>query len=413
MLDQLGIKESDLRPGPSGNPSAPNAANSDENKVRNYKLPELMQMKNGVSVNDERMWWQQRRKEIIEDFESEMYGRLPESIPQVFWEVISVKDTTIGNFPAREKTVRGIVDNSTFPEINVEIELLVVSPSAKEGKTPLVIQLGFIRSPFGLPQEPAIGLGSPHEPNWKEQLLAKGWGFAILVPGSIQADHGAGLRSGIIGLANRGQHRKPDDWGTLRAWAWGVSRAIDYLETDQDIDKNKIGIEGLSRYGKAAAVAMAFEPRISLGFIGSSGAGGLKILRRNFGEQIENLASSAEYHWFCGNFIKYAAKLNVDDLPLDAHQLLALCAPRPVFISVGSPYVEGNWIDAKGMFLAEVDASPAYEILGKKGLEQKDFPVLGTALTQGELAFRQHAGGHSTGPNWSTWIAWASRYWEQ
>jgi hypothetical protein len=157
---------------------------------------------------------------------------------------------------------------------------------------------------------------------------------------------------------------------------------------------------------------MAFEPRLSLGFIGSSGAGGVKILRRVFGEQIENLTSSGEYHWFAGNFLKYGSKLTADDLPVDAHELVALCAPRPVFISSGSPMVEGQWVDAKGMFLGGVHAGAVYRLLGKNDFGTTEFPPLGTALTAGEIAFRQHAGGHSTGPNWSTWIAWASRYWK-
>lgn len=411
MLGQLGLKESDMRPGPSGNPSAPNAANSEESNVRNYILPELMELDNGKTISTPQEWWQQRRPEIEEAFDQEMYGKVPENIPSVKWQVMDAYDTVIGNFPIHEKILRGIVDNSSYPSIKVEIELLIATPLHSEGPVPVVMEFGFIRSPFNPGPVQPIGLGSSGEPSWKEQLISNSWGYAILVPASVQADNGAGLRQGIIGLVNKGEPRKPDDWGSLKAWAWGASRAIDYLETDKNVDRKRIAIEGLSRYGKAAIVALAFEPRISLGFIGSSGAGGLKILRRNFGEQVENLASSAEYHWFCGNFIKYAGKLSVDDLPVDAHQLLAMCAPRPVFISSGSPFVEGNWIDAKGMFLAGVHAGPVYKLLGKKDLGINEFPVLGTALVDGEIAFRQHAGGHSTGPNWSTWIAWASRYW--
>ena len=178
------------------------------------------------------------------------------------------------------------------------------------------------------------------------------------------------------------------------------------------IDENRIAVEGVSRYGKAAIVSMAFDQRISLGFFGSAGAGGTSLLRRNFGEQVENLASPGEYHWFCGNFIKYASVMETQDLPVDAHQLIALCAPRPVFISAGSHLIEGQWIDAKGMFLSGVYATPVYELLGKNGLKTSGFPKMGTALVDGEIAFRQHAGGHSTGPNWSTWIAWASKYWQ-
>lgn len=411
MLDQLNIQESKLRPGPSGNPEAPNAANRFEDKVNEYTLPDPLVLNNGKKVEDTQTWWQQRRPEIVEDFEREIYGRLPENIPSVDWQVVTVHDTVVGNFPIKEKTLRGVVDNSSYPSISVEIELLVATPQEADEAVPLVMEFGFIRSPFNRGPITPLGLGASNEPTWKEQLISKGWGYAVIVPSSIQADNGAGLTQGIIGLVNKGEFRKPDDWGSLRAWAWGASKAMDYFETDADVDAQRVAIEGLSRYGKAALVAMAFEPRLSLGFIGSSGAGGAKILRRVFGEQVENLASSGEYHWFCGNFIKYTSILTPDDLPVDAHELVALCAPRPVFISAGSPYVEGQWIDAKGMFLAGVHASPVYTLLGKKDLGMTEFPKLGTGLTEGDIAFRQHAGGHSTGPNWSTWIAWACDYW--
>lgn len=410
MLGQLGLKRSDMRPGPSGNPSAPNAANRFEDRVNQYTLPDPLTFKNGRTVSNAADW-QKRRLEIAGDFEREIYGRLPENIPSVRWEVVSVSDTVIGNLPIKEKRLKGVVDNSSSPTIKVEIEFLVATPAKTEGPVPIVIEFGWIQNPFNRAPVQPIGLGSSTEPTWKEQLIMRGWGYGILVPGSIQADNGAGLTKGIIGLVNKGKHRKPDDWGSLRAWAWGASRAIDYLETDKDVDSKRVAIEGLSRYGKAAIVAMAFEPRISLGFIGSSGAGGAKILRRVFGEQVENLCSSGEYHWFAGNFIQYAGKRTPDELPVDAHELVALCAPRPLFISAGSPQVEGNWIDARGMFLAGAHAGPVYRLLGKQDLGTMTFPKLGTALTNGEIAFRQHAGGHSTGPNWSTWIAWACRYW--
>jgi hypothetical protein len=147
--------------------------------------------------------------------------------------------------------------------------------------------------------------------------------------------------------------------------------------------------------------------RFAIAFVGSSGAGAAKILRRNFGEQIENIASTSEYHWMSGNFLKYAGPLTVDDLPVDAHELISLCAPRPVFISSGSQQVEGGWVDAKGMFLAAVAAGPVYALLGKKDLATADFPPLETALTDGDIAFRQHAAGHTTGPNWPTFLQFA------
>jgi hypothetical protein len=247
-------------------------------------------------------------------------------------------------------------------------------------------------------------------PPWQQQVLAKGWGYATLIATSVQADTGAGLTSGIIGLVNKGQPRKPDDWGALRAWAWGASRALDYFHSDRSVDAKHVGIEGLSRYGKAALVAMAYDPRFAIGFIGSSGAGGAKILRRNFGEQVENIASSAEYHWMAGNFLKYAGPLTANDLPVDANDLIALCAPRPVFISSGAQPVEGGWVDAKGMFLGAAGAGPVYRLLGKKDLGTVAMPAMETALIDGDIAFRQHAGGHTTGPNWPTFLAFASRY---
>lgn len=410
MKQQLGITVPN-RPGPSGNPEAPNAANADEAKVNKYTLPNPLVFSNGKAVKSAADW-DKRKLELAALFEQEVYGKLPDNIPAVSWRVVEEKDTTEGPYPIRLKTLKGVVDNSAYPAISVEIELLVATPSAAGQPVPMVLEFGFVRWPFGpRPAESGPRLLSANEPGWKEQLISRGWGYAIIVPSSIQADNGAGLRQGIIGLVNKGEPRLPDQWGSLRAWAWGASRAIDYFETDANVDASRIAIEGLSRYGKAALVVMAFEPRISIGFIGSSGAGGAKILRRVFGEQVENLAGTGEYHWFCGNFIKYASTLTADDLPVDAHELVALCAPRPVFISAGSPQVERQWIDAKGMFLAGVHAGPVYRLLGKRDLGTSQFPVLGTALTSGDIAFRQHAGGHTTGPNWSTWIAWACRYW--
>ena len=401
MMKKMGIKE--LRPGPSGNPKAPNAANTDESKATPYKsLPDPLLFNDGTTVKTTDQW-EKRRLEIFEDFNREMYGRVPEKTPAVYWEVVSEEDTVEGDYPVTRKQLVGHVDNSGYPAITVDIQMTLAIPKKITTPVPVIIEFGW-NFPIRL------GTQQPDGPTWQQQVLEKGWGYAILVPTSIQADNGAGLRQGIIGLVNKGQPRKPDDWGALRAWAWGASRVLDYFETDPDIDETRVAIEGLSRYGKAAIVALAYEPRISIGFIGSSGAGGAKILRRVFGEQVENLASSEEYHWFAPNFIKYAGSLTALDLPVDAHELIALCAPRPVFISVGSPDVEGQWIDAKGMFLAGVHAGPVYELLGKKGLGITEFPPQETAIIDGEIAFRQHAGGHTVGPNWPVFIRFAERY---
>jgi hypothetical protein len=247
-------------------------------------------------------------------------------------------------------------------------------------------------------------------PPWQQQVLEKGWACATVVPVSVQADNGAGLTKGIIGLCNKGQPRAVDDWGVLRAWAWGASRAIDYFETDPAVDAKRVALEGHSRYGKATLVTMAYDPRLAVAFVSSSGEGGAKLHRRDWGEIVENIAGSGEYHWMAGNFIKYAGPLNWNDLPVDSHELIALCAPRPVFISAGTKENGDGWVDAKGSFLAAVGAGPAYELLGKKGLSVSEFPPVETTLIDSDVGFRQHSAGHTPGPNWPTFITFAERY---
>jgi hypothetical protein len=246
-------------------------------------------------------------------------------------------------------------------------------------------------------------------PTWQQQVLARGWGYAEYIPTTVQPDNGAGLTEGIIGLANKGQPRKLDDWGALKAWAWGASRCLDYFETDKDVDAKQVGIEGHSRYGKASVVAMAYDPRFAIGYISSSGEAGAKLYRHIFGEQVGNVAGTQEYHWMAGNFLKYAGPLTPGDLPVDANELVALCAPRPVFVSGGATNGDG-WVDAKGMFLAAAGAGPVYRLLGKKDMGTTTFPPIETTLIDGDVAFRQHTGGHTPGPNWPTFLDFASKY---
>ena len=407
IMDLLHIQT--LRRGPDGDPKSPNAANVDESKVAPYTLPDPLRLKNGQKVDTAEVWWNKRRPEIVEDFDREIYGRMPRNTPRVTWEVKRTTREMNGEVPVITKELVGHVDNSAYPLVTVDIQLTLSTPANAVGPVPVIMEIGLsaeMKSEFAkrFPQPPSTG------PTWQQQVLAKGWGYANLVAVSVQADNGEGLTQGIIGLLNRAQPRQLDDWGALRAWAWGASRALDYFETDKSADAKQVGIEGLSRYGKAALVAMAYDPRFAVAFVGSSGEGGAKILRRTFGEQVENVASTTEYHWMAGNFLKYAGPLTPNDLPVDAHELIALCAPRPVFISSGSLHVEGGWIDGKGMFLGAVGAGPVYRLLGKKDLGTETFPPMETALIDGEIAFRQHSGGHTTGPNWPTFLMFASRY---
>ena len=401
-----------LRRGPDGDPKSPNAANTDESKVPPYTLPDPLVLKNGKRVMNAKMWWSKRRPEIVEDFDREIFGRMPAHTPKVTWEVLSVTHEMQRDAPVITKKLAGHVDNSFYPQISVTIDMTLTTPANATGPVPVMMELSFspefmARIARRLPPPPP---GAPPFDAWKNQLLAAGWGYAILIPTSVQADNGAGLTEGIIGLVNKGQPRKLDAWGALRAWAWGASRGLNYLETDKSVNAKEVGIEGLSRYGKAALVAMAYEPRFAIGFIASSGEGGAKILRRKFGEQVENVASTSEYHWMAGNFLKYAGPLTPNDLPVDAHELIALCAPRPVFISSGSPKVEGGWVDGRGMFLGAVGAGPVYKLLGKKDLGTTELPPMETPLIDGDIAFREHSGGHTAAPNWPTFLTFASRY---
>jgi hypothetical protein len=405
---------SELRRGPDGDPKSPNAANVDESKVPPYSLPDPLVLNSGKKVTTAEMWWKQRRPEIVEDFDREVYGRMPAKTPAVRWEVLSRANEKSGEVAVVTKKLVGHVDNSSYPPIAVDIQLTLTVPANAAAPVPVIMEFGLsaeglaaIRKRLTDAQGANFaGIG----PTWQQQLAAKGWGSAVLIPATVQADNGEGLTQGIIGLVNTGQPRKLDDWVALRAWAWGASRALDYFETDKSVDAKHVGIEGLSRYGKAALIAMAYEPRFAIGFIGSSGEGGAKILRRKFGEQVENVASTSEYHWMAGNFLKYAGPLTPNDLPVDAHELIARCAPGPVFISSGSQQVEGGWVDAKGMFLGAADAGAVYRVLGKKDLGTAEFPPVETPLIDGDIAFRQHSGGHTTGPNWPTFLTFASRY---
>jgi hypothetical protein len=457
MMDQLGIKR--LRPGASANAADPNAANYDESKANPYQeLPDALTLKNGKKVTSSEIWWKQRRPEIVEDFEREVYGRLPKNIPAVSWKVELTEREFIGFTPVIARKVIGHVDNSGYPDIDVNISMMVVTPANAKGPVPLLMMFG--SSVFPAPVQPnrddfeklnaALRELLARDPEIKTlldkyptysplvrptgfqmpptgdtpsttQLIASGWGYALIDPASIQADNGAGLTKGIIGLVNKGQPRKPEDWGALRAWAWGAARGLDYLETDSTVNSKFVGIEGVSRYGKAALVTLALEQRFALGLIGSSGKGGTTLHRRVFGEAVENL-SGGGYYWMAGNYLKYGAaegktgNMNASHLPVDSHELIALCAPRPVFISYGIPEQgDAHWLDHQGSYMAAIAAGSVYKLLGAKDLgvsndyKTEKMPAVNVDMLNGELAWRQHNGGHTDTPNMKHFIQWADK----
>ena len=460
MMDQLGIKA--LRPGPSGNEKAPNHANYDESKANPYpNVPDPLTMNDGTKVTTPEMWWSKRRPEIVEMFDKYVYGRPPKDLPKVKWTVTAVDHERIGFTPVIAKDLVGEVDNSSYPAISVKIHMTLVTPANVKGPVPVLMMFG--RAGFPAPNEPSPeemdrvnaalkAMLVQQDPTLKEvfakhpawelekntpfqfpqlnadgdppntyELVAAGWGFVLFDPASVQADNGAGITRGIIGLVNKGQPRKPEDWGALRAWAWGAGRGLDYLETDPAVDAKHVGIDGVSRYGKATLVTMAFDQRFAMALVGSSGKGGATLLRRNFGEAVESL-TGGEYYWMAGNFIKYGASEatfgsgNPGQLPVDSNELIALCAPRLTFISYGVPEKgDAKWLDHEGSFMATVDAGRVFALLGAKGLDvEGDYrtakmPAVNEGPVGGELAWRQHDGGHTDAPNMKYFIQWASK----
>ena len=462
MMKQLGIKA--LRPGPSGDATAPNHANYDEALANPYpELPDALTLKNGRKVTTPDSWWKQRRPEIVEDMEREVYGRIPSNVPKVTWTVKVTDKERVGFAPVIAKQIIGHVDNTAYPLINVNIEMTLVLPANAMGPVPVLMMFG--RSALPAPAQPSpadlekinsaikellvkehpelknifeqypaykpipeqspFGLGGfpvvKGDPPTTSQLIASGWGYVLIDPSSIQADNAEGLTKGIIGLVNKGQPRKPEDWGALRAWSWGAARALDYLETEPAVDAKHVGIEGVSRYGKAALVTLAFEQRFAMGLIGSSGEGGAKLHRRNFGEAVESL-TGGEYYWMAGNFMKYGASdatfgpKTANDLPVDAHELIALCAPRLTFISYGIPEQgDARWLDQQGSYMATVAAGTVFKLLGAGDLgvsnnyKTEKMPPVNTDMLNGKLAWRQHDGGHTDAPNVKYFIAWANK----
>jgi hypothetical protein len=411
MLDLLHIQS--LRPPRSGDPKAPNAANFDEAKAGPFsRAPNPLVMNNGKPVTTAKMWWKQRRPEIVAAYEEEVLGRMPNDVPPVHWEVVSTTNEKNGDVPVITKKLVGHVDNSACPAIKVDIQVTLSTPADAKGPVPVIMELDLSPEMVAALAKRFPNLFKPGSaPTWQQQVLAKGWGYASYIPVSVQPDSGAGLTEGIIGLSNKGQPRSLDDWSVLRAWAWGASRALDYFETDRAVDAKHVGIAGHSRYGKASLVAMAFDPRFAIGYISSSGESGAKLYRHIFGETVENQAGSEAYHWVDGNFLKYAGPKTTDDLPVDTNELIALCAPRPVFISAGAATPAGDgWVDPKGEFLAAAAADPVYRLLGAKGLGTTEFPPILTGLTNGALAYREHDQGHTPAPNWPHFLEWATKF---
>jgi hypothetical protein len=424
MMDQLEIPEPGALPPPADDPNRPpnttpvpnsgnwtdgapghtivrsgwgNWSNYDLTKADRYPLPDVLTLRNGEPVRDADTWWKKRRPEILEDFQDNIYGQIPTNTPMVTWEVTSVDRDAMGG-KATCKNITGHIDNSGYPAAIPAINIALYLPKGAPGPVPVMAVASWGTS--------TMGFGPPPKgPAAIDQVIAHGWGYALINTYAIQADSGAGLRAGIIGLVNQGQPRKPEQWGALAAWAWGLSRAVDYFETDKDVDAKRLGIEGHSRWGKEALLAAALDPRWAIVYSSCSGEGGTKLHRHDVGESVDNVCGSGEYHWMAGNFLRYAG--HWDKIPVDQHELIALVAPRPIFVTGGT---EDLWSDPVGEFKACVAAGPVYRILGKADLGTASLPAPDAELITGDIGFRLHAGGHTDLLDWPTFLRFADRY---
>ena len=464
MMEQLGIRV--LRHGVYNDPKAKDfPVNYDEAQANPWPdYPDPLTYADGTKVKSADEWRTKRRPQLAEMFEREIYGRIPTTAPKVTWRVQTVDHERLGFTPIVATRLIGHVDNSNDPAIVEDIPMMLIKPAQHKGPMPTLVMFHLGELTFPSPaapspdeltrinaawkatlaaRDPSLEAVFKAHPAWQpltppgfstppldvegnppalNQLIADGWAVAMIEPNTIQPDGGAGLTKGVIGISNAGQYRKPEDWGVLRAWAWGASRAFDYLQTDPDIDPSHVGIEGVSRYGKAALVTMAFDQRFAMGLIASSGESGTKPHRRNFGETVENQTATDAYHWMAGNFLKYGAAdasfgpRTAGDIPIDAGELIAMAAPRMIFVSYGSPAGgDPGWVDQHGGFMATVQAGKVWRLLGEKDLGAGDdylhapMPAVGQGVVAGKLAWRQHAGGHTDQPNVKAFIAWADQ----
>ena len=368
-------------------------SNYDESKVPPYTLPDPLVMMNGTRVGDAATWRKQRRPEIRRLYEAEIYGHIPASAPKVSWRVEETDPSAREGSAIRKRVVGQFGTQPDGPRMN----LTLYTPSKSKQPVPVILLVN-----FGGP-----GKVPPQDPPVAAEIIGRGWGYATVVYQDIQPDRVNSFDQGVIGVTLRGGQQQPaaDEWGAIGAWAWGVSRIIDYFETDKSVNAKQVALFGHSRLGKTALWASALDERIAAVYASCSGEMGAALARRDWGETVDDMTQNFPY-WFAGNFQKWAGRWN--EMPVDAHMLIALSAPRPVFITGGTG---DQWADPVGMFQAAAAAGPVYRLLGKKDLGTTELPPLDKALTSGELGWHYHTGGHAaTREDWNAFLEFVHKY---
>jgi hypothetical protein len=387
--------------------------NYEESRVGAYTLPDLLVLANGKPVRDAKTWNEKRRPEIVRLFEENQYGRSPGRPADMSFDVFDKGTPALdGKAVRRQVTIYFSADKA-----GPKMDLLVYVPANATGPVPLLLNLSFSANATTV-NDPGVKVGEVWGRDKKKvpagqgpsfgrinvaRLMDAGFGFATVYYGDIDPDFLGGVPHGVRALYLKpGQTEPaPDEWGSISAWAWGLSRAIDYLETDKSVDAKRVAIMGVSRLGKTVMWAGAHDTRIALVIASCSGEGGAALSRRNYGETIAHLTEPTRYPYqFASNYGKYANK--VDRFPVDAHMLVALIAPRPVLLQTGD---KDFWSDPKGEFLAAVAAGPVYRLLGKQGLDTDQMPAAGTPILH-TIGYYMHAGGHGTIPSdWDQFLA--------